>query len=134
MPRVTLDAVARSLAAPAPRRRLAAALALLLAPAGTARAACLEPGATCKKGTACCSGACKKKKGKKQGRCAPCPDPFFYCPPEGKCVADTPPGSCCFDSDCGDAACCPSGFCFGDCCEARDCPGPNMVCADGFCE
>ena len=73
--------------------------------AGAGPATCQEPGLACKKNGDCCATGCKKKRGKKSGRCRPCPGGGLFC--GQACCA---PGADCLDGDCVTAAgTCPAG-------------------------
>src|SRR5687767_14936738 len=82
------------------RTILAGAVAALLGRGGAAEAgptSCLAPRAACKKKTDCCSGKCTKKRGKKKGKCGPCPAETISCSERGACI---PFDECCAEGDC----------------------------------
>jgi hypothetical protein len=83
--------------------------------AATAGPDCGADGAPCKKKTDCCSGACKRKKGKKKGKCQPCQ------------------AACCRDADCTGGKRCQGGTC--TCPDGQvDCAGTcRQCCGDGHC-
>jgi hypothetical protein len=132
-----------TIALTAPRRTIlgglaAGALTLLGrdARAGT-EPTCAAPGEKCKKSDDCCvvSSKCKKKKGKKKGKCAKCPaersllcnvaggppadccEPDWLCCEVGDATACCPPEESCCPDGAGEG-CCPTGF---TCCEAPGC-------------
>ena len=148
------DALARSLGLVTKRRTaLAAALggvAIAFFGASEAAAVCKIGGAPCAKPTDCCSQQCQKKKHKKKGHCAACPDGTVGCP-QGGCKGccsgqDCPEGVACTNGTCA----CPAGttFCRGvaggytsHCCKTGDtcdrgrclastCRADNSVCGD----
>ena len=105
------------------RSLLPGVAALLGQSAGLVGAAgCQSPGTTCTKGRDCCSGACKKKRGRTKGFCQPCPAGSVYCAGGGgACVT----GVCCPASDCvAGQTCCPAG---------QDCVSGICTCEGGSC-
>jgi hypothetical protein len=101
--------------------------------------ACGAPGAPCKKNAACCSGRCKKKRGKKRGRCQQCPFGQLEC--AGACR------ECCGDVDCPGGMACAGGACpcpagtgvcrgpvaFPVCCSDADACQPGLGCTTAAC-
>jgi hypothetical protein len=117
------DTLARVLAArPASRRgmlrllsgsALAPALAHLGLDAASAQG-CLAEGAPCTSGDECCLGRCKKRKGKRTGKCS-CPDSREcedFCCPSGRFCCNPQDQIFCPD----DAECCNVGDGTGSCC------------------
>jgi hypothetical protein len=125
------------------RRVLVGAVAALVARGGTAKAGaplCGDKGAPCKQKTECCSGKCKKKQGKKKGKCQACPSGTIACPSLGACQG------CCGDGDCPTGVSCVSGacdcpskttFCRGrgvaQCCDPQDTCDPDRGCTATTC-
>ena len=76
-------------------------------PAEAGPPACKAPGQVCTKRGDCCATPCKKKRGKKQGRCKACGGGRAYC--NGVC--------CAAGEDCRGGACtCAGASCPGGCC------------------
>jgi hypothetical protein len=119
------------------RALLAGAITALLGrgdPAVAGPPACTADGQRCRRSNECCSGNCKKKKGKKRGTCKPCPAGQFQC--DGGCH------ECCANPDCpqGQTCCLNEHRCrdvrndaahCGQCANGQ-CPG-GAICANGDC-
>ena len=86
-------------------------------PAGAGPATCKAPGQVCTKRTDCCATPCKKKRGKKQGRCKACGGGRAYC--NGVC--------CAAGQDCVGGVCCPA------CADGQRCVGGQCVCDPTSC-
>ena len=108
-----------------------------------AAVACLGGRNTCKRSAQCCSGLCKKRKGKKAGKCSPCRPNCAGrdCGPNGcgGSCGGCPPGLICDNNgicvgDCsaGQKPC--RGGCIpnGQCCGAGECAG-GKVCLNNGC-
>jgi len=120
-------------------RGLAGAVAALVARSEVTgqTTVCLAAGEKCRKSEQCCSGGCKKRQGRRTGKCKPCAGGQVYCAGVPACLG------CCTDDDCGGNACkegtcaaCPRGktLCNGaclDCCSDNDCGG--NACNEGTC-
>jgi hypothetical protein len=93
--------------------------------------ACGAPAAVCRRAAACCSGKCRRKPGKRRGRCADCRAGTGYCAARAACIAV---GQCCVDEDCPLGHCCPDGRC-RECCDVGDCGKGSRLrcCPDGRC-
>ena len=85
--------------------------------AGAGPAACKAPGQVCTKRGDCCATPCRKKRGKKQGRCKACGGGAPYC--NGVCCR---PGEDCV-----------GGACTCSCGAGRICAGPTCVVGQGTC-
>ena len=152
------DALAKSLSAAGPRRRLLAGLlgAALAAPLGRAGAqACKRDGKPCKKHSQCCSGNCVGASGgpANDGTCQPAVHPcagadycFSYpgsCGTSAFCSCATTQGGAAFCAfggvscqPCTDASGCPAGkVCIQAACCDEDNPGVTTGCvsADSRC-
>ena len=126
------------------RQSVAGAIAVALARFGfgsaTAGPSCFPEGERCRKGTDCCSGKCKKKRGKRKGKCGQCPtrccidadcDAGQICSEAGACVCPANQFACCPDGSpsCSVFVCCDSGTaaCVAGAC-AGECP-PDDWCS-----
>jgi len=101
---------------------------------------CLAPGLKCRKSGQCCSGGCKKRRGRRTGKCKPCAAGQVYCAGVPACLG------CCSDEDCGGNPCdnvscaaCPRGkkLCNGICVDTSNdqahCGDCNRTCNGDFC-
>jgi hypothetical protein len=148
------DGLVRSLARPAARRSVLGAVAggvlAQLTPSGAAVAGgepCTPPGGRCRKAAVCCPAApnvpntCKKKHGKRRGKCGPCATGRIALS-NGTCALPCPNGP----SDCLAAGCTPfrclatdqGPVCLvdnaaGACASNAACP-PGRACDGTLCE
>jgi hypothetical protein len=93
------------------------AVVLGVGPAAAGQPTCQPPGNSCAKRADCCATKCRKRKGKRRGRCAGCPGGGLYCG-GGGCL----PGEHRVDGSCAcSGASSPNG-----CRDGRDClPGTS---------
>ena len=123
---------------------LAGAAGALLGRADDAagQATCKAPGQICRRGSDCCATNCRKRNGKKRGRCRFCEDGALFCGTVC-CV----PGEDCVGGSCTcSGASCPIGCCDGRTCQdgttsnrcgrggaACDTCADDQECVDGTC-